>query len=377
MEIATNFFGTIVSFISSNAIPFLGVLTLIVFIHELGHFLVARWCGVGVEVFSIGFGREIVGWNDSRGTRWKIGWLPLGGYVKFQGDANAASMPDTSVTAERREKGDFHATPLGRRAAIVAAGPFANFILAIVIFTASFTLIGVQVTPPVVDEVKAGSAAELAGIRSGDIIRRIDGVEITSFTDIQRQVADRAGDPLPVVVERAGADVSLTVTPIATEVSDGMGGKMRIGLIGISRNVAGNLRYDKKDFGDALRLSVGETWFVITKSLSYVKGVILGRESADQLAGPLRIAQVSGQAAAVGFPALLQLAAVLSVSIGLINLFPIPLLDGGHLLYYAIEWIRGRPLGPAAQEFGFKVGMIVVLMLMLVATWNDFLRFGS
>jgi len=377
MEIAANFFGTITSFISSNAIPFLGVLTLIVFIHELGHFLVARWCGVGVEVFSIGFGREIVGWNDSRGTRWKIGWLPLGGYVKFQGDANAASMPDTSVTAERREKGDFHTTPLGRRAAIVAAGPFANFILAIVIFTASFTLIGVQVTPPIVDEVKAGSAAELAGIRSGDIIRRIDGVEITSFTDIQRQVADRPGQALPVVVERGGAEVPLTVTPIATEVSDGMGGKMRIGLIGISRNVAGSLRYDKKDLGDALRLAVGETWFVITKSLGYVKGVILGRESADQLAGPLRIAQVSGQAAAVGFPALLQLAAVLSVSIGLINLFPIPLLDGGHLLYYAIEWIRGRPLGPAAQELGFRVGMFLVLMLMLVATWNDFMRFGS
>lgn len=377
MEIAANFFGTITSFISSNAIPFLGVLTLIVFIHELGHFLVARWCGVGVEVFSIGFGREIVGWNDSRGTRWKIGWLPLGGYVKFQGDANAASMPDTSVTAERREKGDFHTTPLGRRAAIVAAGPFANFILAVVIFTASFTLIGVQVTPPIVDEVKAGSAAELAGIRSGDIIRRIDGVEITSFTDIQRQVADRPGQALPVIVERGGAEVPLTVTPIATEVSDGMGGKMRIGLIGISRNVAGSLRYDKKDLGDALRLAVGETWFVITKSLGYVKGVILGRESADQLAGPLRIAQVSGQAAAVGFPALLQLAAVLSVSIGLINLFPIPLLDGGHLLYYAIEWIRGRPLGPAAQELGFRVGMFLVLMLMLVATWNDFMRFGS
>ncbi|MGE0211836.1 MAG: RIP metalloprotease RseP [Parvibaculaceae bacterium] len=377
MEIAIGLMDSITSFISSNAIPFLAVLTVIVFFHELGHFLVARWCGVAVEVFSIGFGREIVGWTDRQGTRWKIGWLPLGGYVKFLGDANAASMPDTSAPARARGTGDFHSKPLSRRAAIVAAGPIANFLLAIVIFAASYSLIGVPVSLPVVDEVKAGSAAEAAGMKPGDLIKRIDGKEIASFTDIQRQVADRPGDPLPIVIERNGAEMTLTVTPIATEVSDGAGGKMRLGLLGISRDVRRDLRYDKKGVGEAVTLAVGETWFVITKSLSYVKGVIVGRESADQLAGPLRIAQVSGQAAAVGFSALLQLAAVLSVSIGLINLFPIPLLDGGHLLYYAIEWIRGRPLGPAAQEFGFRIGMVLVLMLMLVATWNDIMRSGS
>lgn len=373
MELTSLVTAPIGSFLS-YALPFLAVLTVIVFIHELGHFLVARWCGVKVDVFSVGFGREIFGWNDSRGTRWKVGWLPLGGYVKFHGDANAASMPQTEPPSSVRDREDFHGKPVASRAAIVAAGPIANFILAIVIFAGAYSFIGVPVSMPVIDQVRPDSAAEAAGMRSGDIIRSIDGVEIVSFTDIQRRVADRAGIPLTIVVERDGQEQELVVTPIATEISDGAGGTIRVGLLGISRDIGRDLRYERKGPVEALTLAVGETWFVIERSLGYVKGVVLGRESADQLAGPLRIAQVSGQAAAVSFAALLQLAAVLSVSIGLINLFPIPLLDGGHLLYYAIEAVRGRPLGPAAQELGFKVGLAFVLMLMGVAFWNDILH---
>jgi len=373
MDLASFLLGSVGSFLS-YAVPFLAVLTVIVFIHELGHFLVARWCGVKVEVFSVGFGREIFGWDDSHGTRWKVGWLPLGGYVKFLGDANAGSMPKSGRTSMPVDEGDFHSKPVSRRAAIVAAGPLANFILAIVIFTASYNLIGVPISLPVIDQVKEGSAAEAAGLRAGDIIKRIDGVDIVSFTDIQRRVADRAGEPLPIVLERDGSQMELTVTPISTEISDGAGGTIRVGLLGISRDIGRDLRYERKGLGESFALAVGETWFVIERSLSYIKGVVLGRESADQLAGPLRIAQVSGEAAAVSLAALLQLGAVLSISIGLINLFPVPLLDGGHLLYYAIEAVRGRPLGQSAQELGFKVGLAFVLMLMLVATWNDLLH---
>lgn len=371
MEILDTALAPISSFMS-YALPFLAVLTVIIFVHELGHFLVARWCGVNVDTFSVGFGRELVGWTDRRGTRWKIGWLPLGGYVKFQGDANAASLPDAGQGPAR--PGDFHGTSVGRRSAIVAAGPAANFLLAIAIFTASFTFIGVPVSMPVIDEVRPGSAAEAAGLRPGDVIRRIDGRDILSFTDIQRLVADRAGEELTIVIERNGQRLEVKATPQITEVPDGTGGTIRMGLLGISRNVSEDLRYEKKDPGEAVVLAVQETWFVIERSLAYVKGVLLGRESADQLAGPLRIAQVSGQAAAISLAALLHLGAVLSVSIGLINLFPIPMLDGGHLLYYAIEVVRGKPLGQNAQELGFKVGLALVLMLMLVATWNDLLR---
>ena len=356
----------------SYAVPFLAVLTIIVFFHELGHFLVARWCGVNVETFSVGFGREIAGWTDRQGTRWKIGWLPLGGYVKFQGDANAASLP--SPDHAQGGPGDFHSASVGKRSLIVAAGPIANFLLAIAIFTASYSLVGVPVSMPVIEEVKPGSAAEMAGLRRGDVIKSIDGREITSFTHIQRLVADRAGEELTIEIERDGMPLRIKATPQVSEIPDGSGGTMRIGLLGISRDVSKDLRYEKKGPGEAALLAVHETWFVIERSMAYIQRVVVGSESTDQLAGPLRIAQVSGQAASVSIAALFQLAAVLSISIGLVNLFPIPMLDGGHLLYYAIEAVRGKPLAQSAQELGFKVGLALVLMLMLVATWNDIAR---
>jgi regulator of sigma E protease len=356
----------------SYGVPFLAVLTVIVFIHELGHFLVARWCGVNVETFSVGFGRAIFGWFDRRGTYWKIGWVPLGGYVKFQGDANAASLPADDPGGGK--PGDFQRTSVGRRAAIVVAGPLANFLLAIAIFATSFAIVGVPISTPVVEEVRAGSAAEMAGIQPGDRITRIDGREITSFTEIQRLVADRADQELAITLERDGREIALRVTPLTTEVTDRFGGTVRIGLLGISRDVSQDLRYEQKNPAEAVVLGVYETYFVLERTLAYVKNLILGRVSPDQLAGPLGIAQISGQAASVSLAALFHLAAVLSVSIGLINLFPIPMLDGGHLVFYAIEAVRGRPVGQNAQEWGFKVGLALVLMLMIMATWNDLLR---
>jgi regulator of sigma E protease len=356
----------------SYGLPFLAVLTVIVFIHEFGHFQVARWCGVNVETFSVGFGRAIASWCDREGTRWKIGWIPLGGYVKFQGDANAASLPADSTAPAK--PGDFHTASVARRAAIVVAGPMANFVLAVGIFAASFAIVGTPISPPVVEEVRADSAAEAAGIQPGDRIMRIDGKEITSFTEIQRLVATRAGEELAITLERDGREIAMRVAPQMTEVPDSLGGTMQIGLLGISRDVSQDLVYDRKNPIEAIGLGFSETYFVIERTLSYVKGMILGQVSADQLAGPLGIAQISGQAASVSLAALFHLAAVLSVSIGLINLFPIPMLDGGHLVFYAIEAVRGKPLAQKVQEMGFKVGLGLVLMLMLMATWNDITR---
>ena len=360
-----------VTWFLSSAVPFLAVLTVIVFVHELGHFLVARWCGVTVETFSVGFGRSIAGWYDRKGTHWKIGWIPLGGYVKFQGDANAASMPAGEPAPAR--PGDFQTAPLARRAAIVVAGPLANFLLAIGIFAASFSIVGMPVSPPVVEEVVAGSAAEEAGIQVGDRITRIENYDITSFTDIPRLVGDRAGQELTILLERDGQEVALLVTPRMTESPDGLGGADR-GLLGIKRDIGKDLVYVKKNPIEAIGLGFSETYFVIERTLAAVKGLILGQSGLEQLAGPVGIAQISGQAASIGFAALVHLVAVLSISIGLVNLFPIPILDGGHLVFYAIEAVRGKPLGPSAQEWSLKVGLALVLMLMLMTVWIDFSR---
>jgi regulator of sigma E protease len=361
-------------------IPFLLLLTVIVFIHELGHFKVARWCGVGIDTFAVGFGRELFGWTDKHGTRWKLGWIPLGGYVKFQDDANAASLSGGEGVDEERgldPSKSFHGKPVAQRAAVVAAGPIANFLLAILIFALTYTLVGVPIAQPIVDEVKPGSAAEIAGILPDDKIVAIDGVEMKSFSDMQRLVSESAGIELTLYVLRNGAELQLKATPQTAEIDDGAGGKMRLGLLGITRNVSKDLYYDKKGPVEAVGLAVGETWYIVRRSLSYVKNMIVGKESTDQLAGPIRIAQISGVAASVSVNALVQLGALLSVSIGLINLFPIPMLDGGHLLYYLVEAVRGKPLGQRAQEMGFKVGFALVMMLMVVATWNDIVRLIS
>jgi regulator of sigma E protease len=377
-DLLLNSFNTLSHGLIGYVIPFLFVLTIVVFFHELGHFLVARWAGVKVLTFSVGFGPELFGFNDRHGTRWKVSAIPLGGYVKFFGDDTEASTPSSealaSMSAEERE-GSFHHKKVGPRAAIVAAGPIANFILAIVIFTCLFTFFGKPSTTARVDKIEANSAAAAAGFQVGDIVTSIDGKQIGSFSDMQRVVSVRAGEQLNFVVKRGDATVQLKGTPELREVKDAFGNTHRLGVLGITRATApGDVVTERVDPATAAWLGVKETWFVVERTFAYIGGVFSGREAADQVGGPLRIAQISGQVATIGLAALIHLTAVLSISIGLLNLFPVPLLDGGHLLFYAVEAARGRPLSERAQEVGFRIGLALVLMLMVFATYNDILH---
>jgi len=356
-------------------VPFLFVLSLVVFFHELGHFLVARLCGVRILVFSIGFGPEIVGFNDRYGTRWKIATIPLGGYVKFFGDENAGSVPDVprlEAMNPNERAHSFFFQPVLKRAAIVVAGPLANFVLAIAIFATIFALYGRQTMSARVDTVQPNSPAAAAGFQPGDTVVAIDGKAIANFEDMQRIVSDSAGETLQIKIDRKGTPIVLTATPQLKEVKDNFGNEHRMGILGITRSMAdADLKPHPVPPPQALVMGVQETWFVIDRTLTYIGGVVVGREAADQLGGPIRIAQISGEVATIGFVALIHLAAVLSVSIGLLNLFPIPLLDGGHLLFYSIEAMRGRPLSERAQEVGFRIGLAIVVMLMIFATFND------
>jgi len=362
-------------------LPFLFVLTIVVFFHELGHFSVARWCKVKVDAFSVGFGRELFGFNDKHGTRWKLSLIPLGGYVKFAGDENAASIPDRdriAAMSEEERATAFVAKTVWQRAAIVAAGPVANFLLSIVIFAFLFMSFGKTVTLPVVDSVRDGSAAQVAGIMPGDQILAVDGVPVETFNDLQRIVSTSADIPLQLDVGRGSEMVTLTVTPQLKEITDNFGNTQRIGLLGITRSIEQGTIINKS-FGplEAVSEGVSETLYIAQRTLGYLGGVITGREPADQLGGPIRVAQVSGQVATQGIVPLLSLAAVLSISIGLLNLMPVPMLDGGHLVYYAAEAVRGKPLSERVQDIGFRVGLALVLMLMVFATWNDVLHLSK
>jgi regulator of sigma E protease len=361
--------------IGGYILPFLFVLTLVVFFHELGHFLVARWCGVAVKTFSIGFGPELFGFTDRKGTRWKLSLIPLGGFVKFLGDENEAGVPDrdafSRLSPEEREK-TFQGKSVWRRAAIVAAGPIANFILAILIFTAVFAIYGRALTTPRVDSVVAGSAAERAGFLPGDVILAVDGAKIDSFTDLQRIVSVSTGSQLTIVVRRGTEDLTLKATPELQEISDSFGNKHKVGVLGFQRNATtDDTTVEHFSLPGAFKLAASETWFVVDRTVGYLVGVVAGRESADQLGGPIRVAEVSAQVATIGFVALINLAAVLSISIGLLNLLPVPMLDGGHLLFFAVEAARGRPLSDRAQDIGFRIGFVAVIALMIFATSND------
>lgn len=376
-----NIYNTLSHGVIGYLIPFLFVLTIVVFFHELGHFLVARWNGVKVVTFSVGFGPELIGFNDRHGTRWKISAVPLGGYVKFFGDESEASTPSTESLAgmsEQERQGSFHHKRVGQRAAIVAAGPLANFVLAVVIFAAIFTFLGKPSSSARVDSIQPGSPAAVAGFQAGDVVTAIDGSPIASFSDMQRAVGSRAGETMTFSVKRGDAALDLKATPELKEIKDSFGNVHRLGVLGITRsNAPGDVVTERVNPAMALVLGVKETWFVVDRTLAYIGGIFTGREAANQLGGPLRIAQISGQVATIGVTALLHLAAVLSISIGLLNLFPVPLLDGGHLMFYAIEAVRGRPLSERAQEVGFRIGLGLVLMLMVFATYNDILHLAA
>lgn len=381
MDFFLNGFNTLSHGLIGYIVPFLFVLTIVVFFHELGHFLVARWAGVKVLTFSLGFGPELFGFNDRHGTRWKVSAIPLGGYVKFFGDESEASTPsaDTlqTMTADER-KVSFHHKGVGARAAIVAAGPIANFLLAIVIFAALFTFFGKPSQTARVDSIQENSAAATAGFKPGDIVTAINGDPIESFTEMQRIVSTKAGVPLVFTVKRGDEDVKLNGTPQLREIKDTFGNVHRVGILGITRATGpGDTVTKPVNPATAVWLGVKETWFVVDRTVSYIGGIFTGRENADQVGGPIRIAQISGQVATIGLSALIHLAAVLSVSIGLLNLFPVPLLDGGHLLFYAVEAVRGKPLSERSQELGFRVGLALVLMLMLFATYNDILHLAA
>jgi regulator of sigma E protease len=352
-------------------VPALAVLTAVVFVHELGHFLVARLCGIRVAAFSIGFGREITGFTDRHGTRWKLSLIPLGGYVRFEGDDNAASVPDPEVlaaTPPEQRAGLFYFASLWRRIAVVAAGPAANFVLALLIFASVFALIGRPHVLPVANTVIEGSAAERAGFQPGDRIISVDGERIESFTDLQSLIMLSAGEQLTIVVDRGGDKVTLTATPERQE-QHRLGGTQRIGVLGIT---SGEYSFERDDPLTAVSEGARETWQIVERTMTYIGRLVTGRESAEQLSGPIRIGQLSGAVATSGgIPGLIYLTAVLSVSIGLFNLFPVPMLDGGHLLFYFIEALLGRPLSPRLQDIGFRIGFALVIALFIFVTFND------
>lgn len=369
-DLWANVFGVL-----SVAVPFLFVLTIVVFFHELGHFLVARWCGVDVTTFSIGFGKEIFGFNDKHGTRWRFAWIPLGGYVKFMDDDNPASAPSQAkieeMTAEERA-GSFHVKPLWQRAAVVAAGPIANFLLAIAIFALWFSIFGVRTLDPKVSEVMADTPAAAAGFEAGDLIVAINGEKITSFEEVKQAVVASGGRQMRFDVERNSLRVSLQVAPELKE-QTGLGGeKVTTYLIGLKPDLTpGTTKVYQPGVLESVALGGRETWKIITMTLGYLSDVIIGRQPADQLGGPARIADLAGKVAENSFLDVIFLTAFISVSVGLINLFPIPILDGGHLLFYGIEAVRRKPLSARSQEMGFRIGLAVVLSLMIFATFND------
>jgi regulator of sigma E protease len=450
-------------FYLSWVVPFLFVLSIVVFVHEMGHFLVARYFGVKVETFSIGFGHEIGGFYDRYGTRWRLAWIPLGGYVKFKGDDNAASVPsqtDIDSLTEEERHGNFHAKPISQRAAVVAAGPIANFILAIVILTLWFGYFGkpvqepriIGITPgsvaekagfkagdlitaidgasigsredvmrivllsadselditvdrdgrpltltatpelaetkdrignvvqvgrlgmrfeePRIDETEPGGVAATAGLRSGDIIRKIDASYIESREDVLSIVSPNAGKPLSVTVERNGELITLPMTPALVKIEDRYGKPIQIGRIGVKFQVPEPVMKSFSPVG-AFSESVSETYFWMKQPLIFIQKLVIGQASPDQVRGVVGIAQLSREVASISFVELFRWIAIISINIGLLNLFPIPLLDGGHLLFYGIEAIRGRPLRERTMEIGFRIGFALVIMLMLFALRND------
>lgn len=353
-------------------LPFLVVLTVLVFVHELGHYLAARRNGVRVDVFSVGFGPELFGWTARSGTRWRVGVIPFGGYVKMFGDVDPASRPDESavVAMTPAEKAvSFYHKRLLQRVEIVAAGPMANFIFSLVVLAGFFMTMGQPFTSSEVSDVVPESAAAHAGIEPHDVIVSVDGKSIERFEDIVEIIVLNTGTPVEIRVVRDGREVTLHATPVVSEEKDLFGNLHHVARLGIKGQVTAYMRFDP---ATSVWRATLETWSRITSTLKAVGQMIVGRRSSEEAGGPLKIAQMSAEVArGGGIFALIDFMAILSINLGLINLFPIPVLDGGHLLFYAAEAIRGRPLGQRAQEFGFRIGLALVLTLMVFVTLND------
>jgi regulator of sigma E protease len=359
----------------SYLVPFLAVLTVIVFVHEMGHYLVARWNGVAIQTFSIGFGRELVGWNDRHGTRWRISAIPLGGYVRFVGDMNPASVPDPDAIS----KIDPALAPrlfvnknVWQRIAIVAAGPLANVLLTFLILYALLLGYGRYTIPAEVGEVLPGSVAESAGLLPGDEILAVDGYVVRGFTDLVRYVATSPERPIVMDLDRDGTALTVTLVPKAVEEVDRFGNSQRIGQIGVRSSATGeDVRLYRPGPVEAIGMTVEEIRFIVQRTAAFLGDFFVGRGDVEQLGGPVKVAKVSGEVATLGIVALINLMALLSLNIGIFNLLPVPMLDGGHLLYYLVEAVRGRPLSLRIQEIGYRFGFALVLALMVFTLFND------
>jgi len=362
-------------------IPFIILILVVVFIHEYGHYYFAKKYGVGVTDFSIGFGKEIFGWNDKSGTRWKICWIPLGGYVKFFGDRNVFSQADQEELLKQYSKEDqqklFVTKPLYQRSLIVFGGPLANFLLAIVIFLSIYMFIGKDFTPAVINEVQKDSPAEVAGLMKNDVILEIDNNKVESILDVSKFIAMSTSEYVDFKVSRYDQQILFKVKPNLVPSEDNLGNKINKRMVGIKLSPYNNeINHVKLGPAQALMHSVGEVYFVTTSSLKYLASMLIGKGDSSQLGGPIRIAKISGQVAEFGIIPFLSMMAYISISLGLINLFPIPMLDGGHLMFYGIEKVLGRPLSQKTQEGFFRIGMFLLLSLMFFATFNDLKDIG-
>lgn len=353
-------------------LPFLIVLSVLIFVHEFGHYLVARWCGVRVEVFSIGFGPELFGWTDRASTRWKVSAIPLGGYVKMYGEetfGQEEDVPEDTGSPPPQPEVSFRNKSLWQRSAIVSAGPLANIIFALVVLLGLFAAVGAPAPLPVVGSVQPGSAAAEASFAPDDVVVAIGDEPVAWFEDLRRIVNASPDEPLHFLVQRGGGEVTIVATPRATEQTEG-GQTKRIGLLGIRPDLT-KVGYHELSLPQAAAAAVGQTWALTTQIFTTLLNVVQGNQALDELGGPIRIAQLSGQVAQDGAVSLLYFMAALSVNLALINLLPIPVLDGGHLLLYGIEAVTRRPLNKRIVEYAFRAGIVFVVGLMLLATWND------
>ncbi len=356
-------------------VPFVVILSAIVFIHELGHYLVGRWCGVRIDAFSIGFGPELFARVDSHGTRWRIAALPLGGYVKFHGDANAASVDAGPVDPSVDSTRTLAAQPVLNRAAIVLAGPVANFLLAFVIFTAMYMAYGRVEHMARIGRVEPMSPAAAAGFEPGDLVKSVDGEPIGSFEDLQQATLMSTGLPMTFIVDRDGRVVDLTATPKVSEVDQGVFGKRRMGHLGLASSAnPSDVKIERCAPPACAVWGASQVGFIVKATSAYIVGIFAGRESTDQVSGLIGAAQMAGEIAKISLWELFSLAAWFSVSVGFMNLLPVPLLDGGHLVFYAFEAALGRPLSQRTQEIGLKIGILLVAMLLVFTTSHDILR---